>query len=111
MSLTFNLIRQGDGEITVFSAKISHHLADMADSVGIWEVIWNPIHEQAMDAIEPLTLGVNELKRHPEKYRRYDSPNGWGTYDSFVPWLDEVIEACKEHPMAMIKVHTSRLRR
>lgn len=29
--------------------------------------------------IEKIERGIQELSEHPEKYKKYESPNGWGT--------------------------------
>lgn len=38
------------------------------------------------------------------RFRAYDSPNGWGTYDNFVPWLEKYLAACEEYPDAEVRV-------
>lgn len=34
----------------------------------------------------------------------YDSQNGWGTYDQFLPWLEQLLNACRENSDARIEV-------
>jgi hypothetical protein len=110
--LDFDLIRTGkyddNGEEfreEVFSANITHNLNKMADAAGIYEALWMPDengYEKAEDIIEVVEKGLNELKESPAKYKEYDSPNGWGLYVHFVPWVEKVLTACKEHPKAKI---------
>lgn len=47
------------------------------------------------------TLGV--LKADPEKFEEMNPPNGWGSYSTFVDWLERVILAAKEYPDATWK--------
>jgi len=113
MSLDFSLVRRGkydDGEdfkSEVFSANITHNLNKMAEAVGIYGALWRPEEngfEKAKDIIDILEKGLIELKSNPAKYKKYDSDNGWGLYVHFVPWVENVLCACKEYPDATIDV-------
>jgi hypothetical protein len=60
----------------------------MAEAAGIYMHLWRPEEigiTKAHELIEPLTNGLKLLKDDPEKFKAYDSPNGWGTYKNFVP--------------------------
>lgn len=39
-----------------------------------------------------------------QHYFPNNSPNGWGTYKYFVPWLEKYLAACKEYPDAVVEV-------
>lgn len=96
-------------EATIFESNITHNLAEMADAVGIYKHLWRPEEigiTHAKELIQPITDALTELKSNPELYRQYGDPKGWGTLDQFVPWLEEVLEACQKNPKA--KVKTSR---
>lgn len=91
----------------VYSANITHNLTEMADEVGIYRMLWKPSEAGVTSAnqlIGPLESAIAELKSDPCKYRAYDSPNGWGIYDDFVPWLEKLLQACKDYPDAEISV-------
>ena len=91
----------------VFSASITHNLTVMADAAGIYKYLWRPEELgifKAKDLIEPLSEGLDRLKSDPERFRRLNAENGWGTYDDFVPWLESYLKACKENPSAKILV-------
>jgi predicted nucleic acid-binding Zn-ribbon protein len=36
------------------------------------------------DKIEPLEKGIKELESNPDKYKAYNPPDGWGSYEDFV---------------------------
>ena len=57
-----------------------------------------------MQLIEPLTKGLALLKSDPERFEAFNSPNGWGMYKHFVPFVERYLEACKEHPDADVGV-------
>ena len=114
MSLDFNLVRTGkyddDGEVftdCVFSANITHNLNKMAMAVDIYTPLWRPEEKgftKAEDIILLVEAGLEKLKSDPKKYKEYDSDNGWGLYIHFVPFVEEVLRACKEYPKATIEI-------
>ena len=94
-------------QIELFSANITHNLGRMADVVGIYKHLWRPEEigiEQAKDLINALRIGLNRLKEKPKQYKKYDDPNGWGTYSVFVNFVERYLKACKRYPKAMIEV-------
>lgn len=91
----------------VYSANITHNLNTMADAAGIYKHLWHPEDvgvKTASDLIEPLEKAIQEMRDNPEKFKRFDARNGWGTYDDFVPWLERLLCECKIHPNASITV-------
>ena len=65
----------------LYDDNITHNLNKMADAAGIYKYLWKPEElgiEFAKDLIKPLTKGLKDLKSNPEKYKKYNSPNGWG---------------------------------
>jgi hypothetical protein len=45
-----------------------------------------------------------ELVLRKKKYEQYNSSNGWGNYESFFKFLENLLIACREHPDAEIEV-------
>lgn len=111
-----------------YSANITHNLNTMAEQAGIYEALWRPHrlredcpkhfknHQEeyafeesvtcyAKDIIPVLEEGLQKLKSDPAHYRKFDSPNGWGLYQNFVPFVEKYLEACKEYPEAKISVN------
>lgn len=89
----------------VFSANITHNLNKMAEAAGIYMACWRPDEipiARAKELIPLLEAGLTRLKEDPERYKAYDAPNGWGTYEHFVPWVEEYLEACKKWPEAKV---------
>jgi hypothetical protein len=92
---------------TVYDANITHNLNDMAEAAGIYKHLWRPEElgiTRAQELIEPLTNGLALLKSDPERFKAFDSPNGWGLYVHFVPWVKNYLNACIEYPDAEISV-------
>ncbi len=94
-------------EIELYWANITHNLAKMAEAAGLYECLWKPDEigaKYAKDIINCLENGLKELKSNPKKYKKYNSPNGWGLYKYFVPFVEKYLDACKEYPKALISV-------
>lgn len=105
MSLDFYLTRTQP--TVVFDRNITHNLSEMASRAGIYEALWRPTEKgytKAGEIIPVLQKGLKKLKANPEYYKKFDSPNGWGLYIHFVPFVEAVLAACEEYPDAEISV-------
>jgi hypothetical protein len=94
-------------EVEIFSSNITHNLTNMAEVAGIYKAVWRPEEEgikTARQLIPILETGIESMLADPDKYKKYDAPNGWGTYHQFIPWLKELLAACKANPDATIEV-------
>ena len=104
MSLDFRLSVDGD---KVYSRNITHNLNKMAEAAGIYKALWRPDENgitKAHQCIEPLRTGLLELVSNRAHYEQFNSPNGWGLYKHFVPFVTDVLMACCEHPDADVEV-------
>ncbi len=93
---------------TLYDSSITHNLTKMANEAGIYEVCWMPEEvgiTKAKDIIKKLSLAVDLMKKEPERFKKFDSPNGWGTYEHFLPWVQSYLKACEENPEANIEVN------
>ena len=93
--------------VEVFSANITHNLNVMAEAAGIYKHLWRPEElgiKTAAELVEPLRIGLQLLKSDPERFKKYSARNGWGTYEQFVPWIEEYLKACEENPEAEVSV-------
>lgn len=92
---------------TVYDANITHNLGKMADEAGIYEALWRPDEigkSKASEIVELLEKGLADLKKRPEHFEKFNSPNGWGMYEHFVHFVEKYLEACKQYPDAIIEV-------
>jgi hypothetical protein len=109
----------------VYSANITHNLGKMADEAGLYEALWRPhrlkpgydIPEddykteweyednnpvRAHEIIEIVEKGLEDMKARPKHYETFNSPNGWGMYHNFVPWIERYLAALKEFPESQV---------
>ena len=105
MSLDVYLVAARPTE--VYWANITHNLGRMAGEAGIYQALWRPEEiglTTAAQLIEPLAAGLALLKADPARFEAHNSPNGWGLYKNFVPFVERYLEACRENPDATIRV-------
>lgn len=91
----------------LFSANITHNLGRMAYEAGFYDVCWRPEESgiiRAEQLIEPLSNGLDLMCAEDERFRALNSPNGWGLYDNFVPWVAKYLRACRTYPDALVSV-------
>ncbi len=112
---------------SLFSSNITHNLWKMADKAGIYEALWRPyrliewysIPEKDYDAeyefekqqeikasfiIPYLEKWLKDMKKRRKFYEKLNSPNWWGTYEHFVYWIEEYLEACKRYPDSIVNI-------
>lgn len=92
---------------SLYDSNITHNLSKMAVECNLYEVLWDPIengYTVAEEIIDILELGLNDLKKKPNYYEQFNSPNGWGLYKHFVPFVEKYLDACKEYPKAKIVI-------
>ena len=91
----------------LYEANITHNLGEMAGKAGIYKALWRPEEigaKYAKDISEIIESGLKDLKKRPEYFKQFNSPNGWGMYEHFVPFVEKYLEALKEYPEAIIAV-------
>lgn len=105
MSLDVSLYDSQNHEI--YSANITHNLNKMAEAAGIYKHLWRPDEigvTVAAELLAPLLTGLERLKADPAYFKTFNTPNGWGVYENFVPFVENYLAACIEDPNARVEV-------
>ena len=58
----------------------------------------------AGECLYALEAGIRVLRLFPGKYQAMDPPNGWGSYRTLVPALEQLAEQFRSHPKATVQV-------
>ena len=99
--------------VSVYSWNITHNLGKMASEVSLsngmtlYDILWRPDEQGlvfARDISELLDEGWNILLSDPEKYKRYNPENGWGSYDGLCNFVYNYRNACWDNPDAELRV-------
>ena len=105
MSLDVYLIDE-NGEYN-YHSNITHNLGKMAEAAGIYYALWRPEEiaiTKAGELIDILLDGYCRLASDKKYYEIFNSPNGWGLYEHFLPFVSNYINACVMHPESKVEV-------
>lgn len=90
----------------IYEANYTHNCGNMAEEAGIYSHVWRPEEigiKTAGQLIEPLRNGIWLMEDEPKRFIALNPKNGWGSYETFVPWLRKYLEACIENPKATVR--------
>ena len=107
--MCYSCMHEHEEQETLYETNITHNLGGMADEAGIYYALWRPEEigaEYAKDIIDIVEKGLVDLKARPKYFEQFNSPNGWGMYEHFVPFVERYLEALKEYPES--EIHVSR---
>jgi len=101
--------------VSVYSNNITHNLGKMASAVivdeekslSLYNILWRPDESgfvKASEISDYLDLGWNILLSDPEKYKRYNPENGWGSYDGLCDFVYRYRNACWEYPESELRI-------
>jgi hypothetical protein len=88
----------------VVEQNITHNLNKMWHEAGIYYALYNCAGKTAASVLPILENGLFLMLNDPERFKKLDSPNGWGLYENAVPWLTKLIAGFKEYPEGIIGV-------
>jgi len=91
----------------LFERNITHNVGKMAKEAGLYEVLWRPEElgiTYAGKMIAPLEMGLGLLLGDPEKYKKFNPENGWGSYEGLINFVERYLDACRTHPDKEISV-------
>jgi hypothetical protein len=88
---------------TFFSINITHNVNGMFEAAGLYQILWHGDGLIAGEQVPALEVGLLDMEKNPDHYKQFDAPNGWGTYVQALPWLREVLNACRAHPTALLR--------
>lgn len=101
-----NNFMSGDTKV-LYSTNFTHNFVKMASEAGIYDCLWRPEENSflyARNLIEPLQKGLDLLVSEPDRFKPFDTPSGWGTYQQFIPIISNLLTACQKYPNTKIEV-------
>ena len=105
MSLDVTLRDEAGDEL--YSRNITHNVGRMAQEAGIYKCLWRPEElgiTHAKQMIDLLEKGVALLATEKSRFEQFNSPNGWGMWEHFVPFCMDYLQACRNHPESQVEV-------
>lgn len=95
---------EGPHKITLADKNITHNLVGMWRCAGVYDALYQSEGKKAADILPALEVGVDFMLENETECRKYDASNGWGCYEHALPFLQEMVEACRNFPKARIGV-------
>ena len=124
--VSYDMVNFHEEKEELYSANITHNLNVMAEQAGLYKALWRPyqlhkdyVHSEnyeiemafkdsvtiiASDIIDIIEEGLDLLKNRPGYFSKFDSPNGWGLYVNFVPFVEKYLNALKQYPDSIVEV-------
>jgi len=107
MSLTLYFYADVDDAypLDIDTINITHNLVPMAKAAGLYEVVWRPdelASRQLRDLRPALLAGIDRMVEHAEKLKQLAPSNGWGTYESFMRALHQLLWVANTYPLAYV---------
>lgn len=91
----------------VWCGVISHQLGRMAEAIGVYTPIWRPENtciEKALHMVVPLACAYRDAVEREAELRALEPANRLGTYEAFLNFIKNYLNACIQHPDAVIRV-------
>ena len=98
---------------SVYNGNITHNLGKMASEVKLsngmtlYQVLWRP-DEMALDTADDiadlLDEGWNILLSDPERFKKFNPENGWGSYEGLCDFVYKYRNACWDNPDAELRI-------
>lgn len=79
----------------------------MAKAAGLYHCLWRPDEieiSKAHQLIEWLQSGLIRLVLYKRMFKKYNPPNGFGTWEILVSFVADYLQACRDYPDANITV-------
>jgi hypothetical protein len=124
--VSYDMLNFHEEKEEIYHDNITHNLNVMAEQAGIYKALWRPyqlhkdyVHTEdykiemafedsvtiiASDIISIIEQGLDLLKNRPDYFNKFDSPNGWGKYVNFVPFVENYLNALKQYPNSIVIV-------
>ena len=88
----------------VYSANITHNLSRMWEAAGVRDALYESDGKTAADILSVLEQGLEDMRADPARFEKFNASNGWGTYGDAVPFLADLVLACRKNPSAVVRV-------
>ena len=90
----------------LFHSNITHNLGSMFNEAGVYGILWRGDGRVAGAVVEQLEVAYRVMLDDPPRFEKFNAKNGWGLYEHAVPFLADVIRACREHPEGVLRCST-----
>lgn len=102
ISLTINTgVEEKDVvEIGNYTSNIGKMYCD-AFNVQDWKFINGKV---CKDALPYVKNACKNMRRSPDRYKKMEPSNGWGTYEGALEYLEHLQKGCEENPDCTVRI-------
>jgi hypothetical protein len=79
----------------------------LSNGMTLYQVLWRP-DEMALDTADDiadlLDEGWNILLSDPERFKKFNPENGWGSYEGLCDFVYKYRNACWDNPDAELRI-------
>jgi len=87
---------------TVYSGNYTHNVSPMWHRAGCLDVLYESRGAAVPDVLPVLEAALIAMRSEPDAYRAMNPPNGWGSYDGAIAWLDRLVSECRVNPRCTV---------
>ena len=89
--------------VEVADTGATHNVAPMAQVCGCYELLWRgETGTLAENLIEPLEKAIKVAQDKKATLEALNPDNGWGSYETFLRFLQKTLQNCKDHPKSKV---------
>ncbi len=86
-----------------YDLNITHNLGKMAEEAGIYKVMWLDKPSTTQEILPVLVDGYLKLKNDPDKFKKFNPDNGWGSYEALVEFVEKFMKACAQPGIVTVR--------
>lgn len=87
-----------------WSSDPTWNLGDMFREAGFEPGSDSPLHGKPAKEVLPIAeAALAAMKAEPERFKRHNPENGWGSYDSLLTWYEDFIQVLRCDPEAVFR--------
>lgn len=87
--------------VSLADFNITHNLSKMAQECDLYRFTWQANkngHTKGKHIVGGLVNAIEELKKRPNHFKKFEPSNGWGSYEGLLEFAEELLQACKDYP-------------
>lgn len=108
MSLDFYLMADTgapeESREDIFDVNYTHNVIPMWKLAGVFDALYNSKGKLAGELVDTLAQGVAAMETNPAAYIALNPSNGWGSYETALPFLKNILRMCRLHPKAIVDI-------
>jgi hypothetical protein len=82
----------------------THNLSKMWIEAGVYDALYESHGKTASEIRGSVADGLSLMRKEPNRFKALNPPNGWGSYEGAIEFLESLLIGCDATPKAVIRV-------